>query len=151
MCDSLLWSDYARGARCKSCVVEATRTGGASITARRGNTYGRDVYAIPGSRRNPAAAGCNTLISEGVKVLLDPSDVLFAIGQGGTIEGGWAPPPPPTDPDQRAVMKALGGEPATIDEIERRVAFPTDRLGKALRVLETRGAVERKRGLWWPR
>ena len=136
-------------------VVEATRTGGASITARRGNTYGRDVYAIPGSRRNPAAAGCNTLISEGVKVLLDPSDVLFAIGRGGTIEGGWAPPPPPTDPDQRAVMKALGGEPATIDEIERRVAFPADRLGKAL-ASTLRGRQQgcgrtQSVGLWWPR
>ena len=114
-------------------------SGGARITANDANRYGRDVYALPGSRRNPAAAGCNALLLDGAKPLLDPSDVLFAIGRGGTVEGGWVAPPPPADPDQRAVMKVLGGDPATIDEIERRVAFPTDRLGKALRALELGG------------
>jgi DNA protecting protein DprA len=109
-------------------VVEAGRTGGATITARHALEYGRDVYALPGSRRNPAAAGCNALIADGAKPLLDPGDVLFALGQGGTVPGGWLPPPkPPPDPDQRRILRVLGGDGATIDEIERRSGLPSAR------------------------
>ncbi len=132
-------------------VVEATLTGGTRITANDAVRFNRDVYAMPGSRRNPAAAGCNALLLDGAKPLLEPSDVLFAIGRGGTVEGGWTAPPPPIDPDQQAVLHALAGDSATVDEIERRVPFPARRLGAALRALELGGHVERKRGLWWPR
>jgi DNA processing protein len=132
-------------------VVEAGRTGGATITARLALDYDRHVYALPGSRRNPSAAGCNALILDGAKPLLDPSDVLFAIGRGGMLPGGWAPPPkPPTDRDQRAVLRALAGDGATIDEIERRCALPAERLGTALRGLEQTGRLQRRRGMWWP-
>ncbi len=132
-------------------VVEATVSGGARITAGDAVRFNRDVYVLPGSRRNPAAAGCNALLLDGAKPLLDPADVLFAIGRGGTVEGGWSAPPAPLDPDQQSVLRALGGDSATIDEIERRVAFPAARLGAALRALEVGGHLERKRGLWWPR
>jgi len=132
-------------------VVEATVSGGARITANDAARFGRDVYALPGSRRNPAAAGCNALLLDGAKPLLDPADILFALGRGGTIAGGWEPARPPADPDQRAVMRALAGDSATIDQIEHRVGLPPDRLGAALRALEFAGHVERRRGLWWPR
>jgi DNA processing protein len=131
-------------------VVEATRTGGARITAEYALTYNRVVYALPGSRRNPSAAGCNQLIADGAVALLDPADVLVGIGQGGRLPGGWDPPAPPKDPDQRAALRALAGEPATIDEIERRAGLPPERLGAALRALEQRGSLTRRRGLWWP-
>ena len=48
-------------------VVEATATGGARITAKYAVEYGRTVFALPGSRRNPAAAGCNALIADGAQ------------------------------------------------------------------------------------
>ena len=40
-------------------VVEATLTGGARITAEHALRYDRAVFAVPGSRRNAAAAGTN--------------------------------------------------------------------------------------------
>ena len=61
-------------------VVEATLSGGSRITADRALDYGRPVLAVPGSRRNPAAAGCNALLADGAQPLLDPSDVLVALG-----------------------------------------------------------------------
>ena len=59
-------------------VVEANATGGAQITARIAAEYGRGVFALPGSRRNPAAAGCNALLADGAEPLLDPGDLLIA-------------------------------------------------------------------------
>jgi DNA processing protein len=132
-------------------VVEAMQKGGALSTARYAGEYGRDLFVLPGSRRNPAAAGCNALLLDGAKPLLDPSDVLFAIGAGGTLDGGWrARPPEPLDRDQRAVLRALAGDPATIGEIEQRCPLPGDRLGVALRALERSQHLQRKRGMWWP-
>ena len=70
-------------------VVEATATGGARITARYAAEYGRDVFALPGSRRNPASAGCNALLGDGAEPLLDPGDLLIALGRGGSRPGDW--------------------------------------------------------------
>jgi DNA processing protein len=132
-------------------VVEATTSGGARITANDAARFGRDVYALPGSRRNPAAAGCNQLLLDGAQPLLDPADVLFALGRGGTVAGGWNGPSLPVDPDQMDVLLAFAGDPASIDQLESRVRLSTNRLGAALRGLERAGHLERKRGLWWPR
>jgi DNA processing protein len=133
-------------------VVEATISGGANITAKYATDYGRAVYALPGSRRNAAAAGCNALIADGAKPLLEPGDVLFEFGALGTLEGAWrAMRTAPQHPDDAQVLRVLGGEPATIDELEHTSDLPADRLGPALRRLEQSGHLERKRGLWWPR
>jgi len=134
-------------------VVEATASGGARITAEYAAEYGRDVFAIPGSRRNPAAAGCNALIKDGAEALLDPGDLLIALGRGGMLPGDWASRrvDAPSDSDEAAVLHALGGEPSAIDELERNTTLGAARLGSALNRLERGGRVHRLRGLWWPR
>jgi DNA processing protein len=133
-------------------VVEATVAGGANITARYAADYGRTVYALPGSRRNPAAAGCNALIADGARSLLEPGDLLFEFGALGTIDGTWAATRrPPEHPDDATVMRALGADPASIDQLGRTSGLPPELLGPALRRLERSGHLERRRGLWWPR
>ncbi len=134
-------------------VVEATASGGARITAEYAAKYGRMVFAQPGSRRNPAAAGCNALIGDGAEALLDPGDLLIALGRGGSLPGDWASHAgdAPSDRDEASVLHALGGEPATIDELERNCAMGAARLGAALNRLERSGRVHRLRGMWWPR
>ena len=133
-------------------VVEATTTGGARITAGYAADYGRDVYAMPGSRRNPSAAGCNALIADGAHPLLDPGDLLLALGRGAGRPEGWSADRAgkPSDRDETAVLHALGGDPATIDDLERHAALGPARLGAALNRLERAGRVQRRRGLWWP-
>src|SRR6476620_2788407 len=115
-------------------VVEATATGGARITARYAAEYGRQVFALPGSRRNPAAAGCNSLLGDGAEALLDPGDLLIALGRGGSQPGDCrsAGRVPPTDDDEVAVMLALGGDPGAIDDLERNTGLAPARLGAAL-------------------
>jgi DNA processing protein len=129
-------------------VVEATLKGGARITADHAIDYGRTVMAYPGSRRNPAAAGTNALLYDGASVVLDPSDVLLALGMAGSG----------ARPDQRmlplgdpaAVLEACHGDPATLDQLASRTRLSPSRIVAAVRALERDGWMERSRGLCWP-
>ncbi len=132
-------------------VVEATSTGGARITAQKAALYGRPVLAMPGSRRNPAAVGCNELFRDGAGPLLAPSDVLEALelAYGGRAQ--WKPPPPkPRSRAARAVWRALGGEPATVDDLIVATQLAPADVIAAVRELERSGAARRVRGYVWP-
>jgi DNA processing protein len=130
-------------------VVEATLKGGARITAERANDYGRTVMAMPGSLRNPAAAGTNALIYDGAQAVLEPSDVLVHLSLTA------APRPadtrvPPTG-DAARVLRACGGEPATLDQLASRAGLVPSAVVASVRQLERAGWMERARGLCWPR
>jgi DNA processing protein len=132
-------------------VVEATGTGGARHTARFAADYGRPVLAMPGSRRNPAATGCNELLRDGAGTLLAPRDVLesLELAYGGCAH--WKPPPPkPQSRTARTVWRALGGEPATVDDLIVTTQLAAADVIGAVRDLELSGAVRRVRGYVWP-
>jgi DNA processing protein len=133
-------------------VVEATERGGARITAERALDYGRPVLAAPGSRRNPAAAGCNALLADGAQPLLDPSDVLVALGMTPGARRGWSAPTPKRSLSPRAthVKRALAGEPAHPDDLAARTGLPPDALAHAIEELVDAGAAEQSRGYLWP-
>lgn len=135
-------------------VVEATASGGARITAGFALEYGRTVLAVPGSRRNPAAAGCNALLADGAHPLLDPSDVLVALGMSPGSRRGWGAPaaaPGPLTGDAAALLHACAGEPATPDQLASRTTLGADRVARALRDLQRARRVEVAEGLVWPR
>jgi len=134
-------------------VVEATRRGGARITADYGLEYGRPVLVVPGSRRNPSAEGCNALLADGAQPLLDPDDVLVALGMTPGSRRGWGAPPPRPAPrgDGARVLEACGGEAASVDQLVSRAALTPEAVTIALRDLERQGWVEHRRGWWWPR
>lgn len=133
-------------------IVEATLKGGSRITAERALDYGRPVFAIPGSRRNPAAAGCNALLADGAQPLLDPSDVLLALGMTPGARRGWSVPGPKRTLSSSAagVHRALAGEPAHPDELSAQTGLPPDRVALAIEELVDAGRVERSRGFVWP-
>jgi DNA processing protein len=139
-------------ALCDVCVVvEATLKGGATITAAYANDYSRTVFALPGARRNEAAAGCNALIKDGAELLLDPGDILIELGKGRAGDNWQAPLPRPPDPDEARVLATLAGEPAGTDELVERCGMATARVAGAIRRLAESGAIERRRGRWWPK
>src|SRR5262245_14197241 len=134
-------------------VVEATIGGGARITAQCALDYGKTVMAVPGSRRNGAAAGTNALIADGAHPLVDWGDVLVALGlsNAATRSTVMAPTRPAPTPDAAAVLRALGGECATPDQLASRAALDAGRTAAAIAELHRHGWVDRAQGAIWPR
>jgi DNA processing protein len=130
-------------------VVEATARGGARITAERAVEYNRPVLAMPGSRRNPAAEGTNALIADGAEPLLEPSDVLLALGLTPGSRGHDTRLAP--EGNAALVLRACGGESATMDQLVSRSGLAPDEVAVAVRELERSGWLERAQGLCWPR
>jgi DNA processing protein len=137
------------------CIVEATLRGGSRITAERALDYGRPVLVVPGSRRNPAAAGCNALLADGAQPLLDPTDVLIALGLtpgGQKLLWSTAPNPdkgPRPGRNAAAVLKALAGESAHPDELATRTGLDPGQVALAVEELVGLGRVTRDRGFVW--
>lgn len=136
-------------------VVEATLRGGSRITAERALDYGRPVLAMPGSRRNPAAAGCNALLADGAQPLIDPSDVLVALGLTPGARRLWstalgATKRPATSAAAQAILKALGGEAAHPDQLTSRSGLDPGQVALAVEELVALGRATRDRGFIWP-
>lgn len=57
-------------------VVEAAERSGSLITAEQALSEGRDVFAVPGSIFSPVSRGCNRLLQQGAKAVLDSHDII---------------------------------------------------------------------------
>ena len=72
-------------------VVQAARKGGALITAKLANDYGRDVFALPGRVEDKSAQGCNSLIrTHQAHLIEDPRNLTDLLG--------WKPTGTPVQP-----------------------------------------------------
>jgi len=131
-------------------VVEATARGGARITAEHAMRYGRDVFAIPGSRRNPAAEGCNELIRDGAHPLVRNDDVIIRLGCTPGSRRGRDAPRPALDRGCARVLAAFGGEPATVDQLTHRCGLDVAAVALALSALARDGWARSAGGRWWP-
>lgn len=135
-------------------VVEAGLRSGALITARIGAEAGREVFAVPGSIRNPLARGCHRLLREGATLVEDPSEIVqmlapqaLALGRqllpqsnprsgedaAATAEG--------LDLDHQRLLAALGEEPVSVDTLVERTGLTVEALSSMLLLLELNGLV----------
>jgi DNA processing protein len=135
-------------------VVESHAAGGSLHTVRSALDRGITVMAVPGSIRNPAAAGTNQLLAEGMPPVRDVEDILVALD---LCTGGTAVRPartrdrrPAASGDDAAVLDAIGWEAASTEMLLVRTDLPPGRLAVALSRLEEAGWISRTAG-WFER
>ncbi|HEX2043607.1 MAG TPA: DNA-processing protein DprA [Acidimicrobiales bacterium] len=134
-------------------VVESPSRGGSLHTVDAAVARDRPVMAVPGSVRSPASELPNALLAEGCAPARDALDVLSLLGISSVaaVAGrGDDDPRPPPDDDSRTVLDALGGEPATFDDLVTRSGLAPGPASLALARLEEQGWVAGDRG-WWHR
>jgi DNA processing protein len=130
-------------------VVESARTGGSMHTVDAAIERGRPVLAVPGSVRNPAAAGTNELLSAGCAPARDVTDVLVALGLG-TAPERPPEPAPAVSKDQALVLDALGWDASTLEQVADRLGDPLGPVALHLTDLVHAGIVVRT-GAWYTR
>lgn len=134
-------------------VVEAALRSGSLITARLAAEQGREVFAVPGSIRNPLAHGCHQLIRQGARLVETVQDIIEEL----------CPPPgrpwPTTaiieetpeisdtssgrlDKEYEILLDALGFEPAGVDLLVVRTGLRADEVASMLLILELAGHVD---------
>ena len=123
--------------------------GGARITAERALEYDRPVLAMPGSRRNPCGRG-----HQRAHRRRRPS-AARAFRRAGRARAQrrvarTAAPPARRRRHRRRVLRACGGEPATLDQLASRTQLTPADVSMAARQLEREGWLERAHGMWWP-
>jgi DNA processing protein len=130
-------------------VVESGDGGGSMITADEALGRGVEVMAVPGSIRNPAAAGTNRLIRDGATPVCGPEDVLTAL----SLQAGpdrWLPTRPPPPASAGPVLAAVGWEPTPMSLLMTRTGLDPAALAVELAHLELDGWVTGGGG-WWQR
>ncbi len=139
-------------------VVESKRAGGSMHTVEEAIRREVTVMAVPGSVRNPAAAGTNLLLSEGCAPACSTDDVLVALGLAtagmagdGVLRGlpGVRRPPDrltdigSLDPLQQRLLELLDDGPVSLDTLVLRAAAPVPEVLTAAEGLERLGLLAR--------
>jgi DNA processing protein len=150
-------------------VIEAGLRSGSLITARLAGEQGREVFALPGSIHNPLAHGCHRLIRDGARLVESAAEIIETLAPAARMLGGElaarlrngldvdaGPGPSPgddvghssdhpggqEDSTQRQVLRELGHEPTTLDELVRRTGQSTAVLSSTLLMLELDARIE---------
>ncbi len=147
-------------------VIEAAPRSGSLITADLALTYGRELFAVPGSPLDPRCRGSNHLLRQrhahltenAADVLAELPELPPALGPGGFAEeraawsdpssgrNGWGGEGPEAWSElgqvRRQVLALLGPEPAAVDDLLRRCQFSTGAVLAVLTELELGGRIE---------
>lgn len=133
-------------------VVEAAHRSGSLITARYAAEQGREVFAVPGSIRNPLASGCHLLLKNGAKLVESVEDILAELGPLAAVPRRafaddvaartQAASAGQLDNDYKMLLDALGFDPAGIDQLADRSGLKADAVASMLLILELEGRIE---------
>jgi len=132
-------------------VVEAARRSGSLITARLANSYGREVFAVPGSIHNTLSRGCHELIKGGAKLTETADDILRELNFSAFFANDLAPaaaaperprPAAGMDKDHKILLDALGFDPVDLDKLIVRTGFKPEAVSSMMLILELEGHVQ---------
>lgn len=128
-------------------VVEAGQKSGALITAEFAAEQGRDVFAVPGNINAPQSVGCNALIQQGARPLLQARDILEALDLTMVQEHRSARSLLPADATEQQVLAVIGQQPLHIDDIRTQISLPMEQVTAALAMMELKGMVRAVGGM----
>ena len=131
--------------------IEGGEKSGGRITARIGHEAGRSVFAVPGSLRNPMAAGPNVLIRQDLARLVTCfQDVLEELAPGLLWDVPVDTSAPPRiaalSDEEKSVLCFLEEFPSRPEEVRRGAGLTTGKAALALARLEARGWAIRRSG-----
>ncbi len=136
-------------------VVEARQRSGSLVTARHALDQGVEVLAVPGPIMTPTSAGPNQLLRDGAVPVLEVEDILRAVdwplperaaeSPGAQEIAAGAALEYELSPGGRRIARALSQEPATRDELVRRLNCSAQELAAELLALELEGWVQENR------
>jgi DNA processing protein len=145
-------------------VTEAPAKSGALITAEVAETFGRTVYAVPGSLDNPNAIGCLGAIDRGARLILGEQHLLEQLGAIDLTPGKRTPtrpavltpaqptPAQPTlEPDLDRVFQVITGESIAFEAIVQKVGMDAGTVSGLLIQLELLGAIAQLPGMRYSR
>lgn len=139
-------------------VVEAATRSGSLITARMALEQGREVFAVPGSPRDPRCRGTNALIRSGATLTENAADVIDVLAPIATAPRRREPaadlsllvssdlPENVPETDRQAILDCLSPTPVTVDEIVRQCQVTASVVQMVLLELELAGRLERQPG-----
>lgn len=131
-------------------VVEAAHKSGSLITARHALEQNREVFAVPGSIRNPLKQGCHSLIRNGAKLAGRVEDILEELApfQEACKEAAKDAPAPAApigeaalDEQEKILLDNIGYEPTSLDKIVVATRLSVEELTGRLLKLELDGLV----------
>jgi DNA processing protein len=122
-------------------VIEAPARSGALNTA--GWAAGRiPVLAVPGDVDRKHVQGCLALLRDGATLARNAADVLEALGAAPALPFGAGIAVGASDPAGAALLRALDGGAARLDDLVAATALDPAAALAALAVLELDGAIE---------
>lgn len=138
-------------------VVEAALKSGSLITSRLALEQGREVFAVPGSPRDPRCRGTNDLLRQGAILTESAADIVDAVSS--QVLKYRSPERPlvllqpierkeETEPtlDHEKIIELLGATPTGVDELVRECHMSAAAVQSTLLELELAGRIERHPG-----
>lgn len=144
------------GWSCGVILTEAPARSGALITAQQAAEQGRAVFAVPGGIDRPSSHGCNRLIQQGAKLIMDGTDVLDDLMSLFPTEP-LAPRMEASRPgaslsgDEDKVYAAIGTDEAHVNDITARSGLPSSTVNATLMKLEMKRVIKPLPGKFYVR
>lgn len=126
-------------------VVEAAIKSGSLITAKLAMKQGKEVFALPGSLRNPLSRGCHQLLRDGANWLEEVDDVVAVLGSmrqmANAVETDLF-----ADADQPELLTSFTAGINRLEELQQRSGLLLTDLLESLADLELDGHIEKLPG-----
>ena len=125
-------------------VAEAPEKSGALNTVSHALEQGREVFAVPHNVFSLSGRGCNQLIQDGAKLVIDVNDVLdeLALSHIKVQTKIQTEKLQPANETEDAILRQLGADPTHVDVIVRQTQLPTATVVSTLTLLELKGLAE---------